>query len=71
MGTGILLSEGTYDVGMKTFTFVGDYAMARGVTSKIRETVKLDGKDHHAMAMWQHRGGEDVKTMEIAYTRKK
>ena len=71
MGTGILLSEGTYDAGTKTFTYVGDYQMAPGVTSKIRETVKLEDKDHYTMAMWEHRGGEDVKTMEIAYTRKK
>jgi hypothetical protein len=71
MGTGILLSEGTYDAGTKTFTYVGNYDMAPGVTSKVRETVKLDDKDHYTMAMWEHRGGEDVKTMEIAYTRKK
>ncbi|MFN2476277.1 MAG: DUF1579 domain-containing protein [Chthoniobacterales bacterium] len=71
MGTGILLSEGTYDPSTKTFAYVGNYDMAPGVTSKVRETVTLEDKDHYTMAMWEHRGGEDAKTMEIAYTRKK
>ena len=69
MGTGIMLSEGTYDPATKTFTFHATYDMAPGVQTKIRETLKLTDKDHHVMEWFEQRGGQEVKTMEIAYTR--
>jgi hypothetical protein len=71
MGTGIMLSEGTYDPATKTFTFHANYDMAPGVQTKIRETLKITDKDHHTMEWFEQRGGQEVKTMEIAYTRKK
>jgi hypothetical protein len=69
MGTGIMASEGTYDASTKTFTFHANYEMAPGVQSKIRETLKMTDKDHHTMEWFEQRGGQEVKTMEIAYTR--
>ena len=69
MGTGIMLSEGTYDPSTKTFTFHASYDMAPGVQTKIRETLKIADKDHHTMEWFEQRGGHEVKTMEIAYTR--
>ena len=69
MGTGIMLSEGTYDPSTKTFTFHANYDMAPGVQTKIRETLKITDKDHHIMEWFEQRGGQEVKTMEIAYTR--
>ena len=69
MGTGIMLSEGTYDPSTKTFTHHANYDMAPGVQTKIRETVKITDKDHHVMEWFEQRGGQEVKTMEIAYTR--
>ena len=69
MGTGIMLSEGTYDPATKTFTFHATYDMAPGVQTKIRETIKVIDKDHHVMEWFEQRGGQEVKTMEIAYTR--
>ena len=69
MSTGIMLSEGTYDPSTKTFTFHANYDMAPGVQTKIRETLKVTDKDHHTMAWFEQRGGQEVKTMEIAYTR--
>ncbi len=69
MGTGIMLSEGTYDPSTKTFTFHATYDMAPGVQTKIRETLKITDKDHHVMEWFEQRGGQEVKTMEIAYTR--
>ena len=71
MGTGIMMSEGTYDPGSKTFTFHADYDMAPGMKTKIRETLKVTDKDHHLMEWYEMRGGQEMKTMEIAYTRKK
>lgn len=71
MGTGIAISEGTYDAATKTFTYDGDYDIAPGVKRKVRETVKVIDKDHHVMEWFENRGGQEVKTMEISYTRKK
>ncbi|CAN5578228.1 hypothetical protein BH18VER1_BH18VER1_11030 [soil metagenome] len=69
MGTGIMISEGTYDPATKTFTYLGDYDMAPGMKTKIRETIKVTDKDHHLMEWFENRGGQEAKTMEIAYTR--
>ena len=71
LSTGIMLAEGTYDPATKTFTYHADYHMAPGVITKVRETVKITDKDHHVMEWFEERGGQEVKTMEIAYTRKK
>jgi hypothetical protein len=38
---------------------------------KVRETVKVEDKDHHIFDWYEDRGGQQVKTMEIKYTRKK
>ena len=71
MSTGIMLSEGAYDAASKTFTFHAHYDMAPGVQTKIRETLQITDKDHHVMTWYETRGGQEVKTMEISYTRKK
>ena len=69
MGTGIMLSEGTYDPATKTFTFHATYDIAPGVQTKVRETIRITDKDHHVMEWFEQRGGQELKTMEIAYTR--
>jgi uncharacterized protein DUF1579 len=71
MGTGIMFSEGTYDPATKTFNYTGEYEGIPGMKQKIRETVKITDKDHHLFEWYEDRGGQEVKTMEIAYTRKK
>jgi hypothetical protein len=70
MGTGIMNIEGTYDAGTKTFTFTAELEMMPGMKTKIRELIKIVDKDHHTMEWYEDRGGTEVKTMEIAYTRK-
>ncbi len=69
MATGIMMLEGTYDPATKTFTYLGNYDMAPGMKTKVREVIKVADKDHHTMEYFEDRGGSDVKTMEIAYTR--
>ena len=39
MGTGIMMSEGTYDPATKTFTYTTDEEMMPGMKTKIRELV--------------------------------
>jgi hypothetical protein len=71
MGTGIFMSQGTYDPATKTFTYTGEMEAIPGMKTKVRETVKVIDNDHHMFEWYEDRGGQEVKTLEIAYTRKK
>jgi hypothetical protein len=71
MGTGIMLSEGTYDPATKTITYTSEEDPVPGVKMKVRELVKLTDKDHHTFEFYEDHGGTEVKTMEIASTREK
>jgi hypothetical protein len=71
MGTGVMMSEGDYDPATKTFTYTGEIEAMPGMKQKIREVVKLTDKDHMDFEWYEDRGGKEVKTMEINYTRKK
>jgi hypothetical protein len=71
MGTGVMMSQGDYDPATKTFTYASEYEAIPGMKQKIREVIKIVDKDHHTFEWYEDRGGQEVKTMEIAYTRKK
>jgi Protein of unknown function (DUF1579) len=71
MGTGIMLSEGTYDPDTKTITYTSEEEPMPGMKMKVRELVKLTDKDHHTFEFYEDRGGTEVKTMEITSTREK
>ena len=71
MGTGILMSEGDYDPATKSLTYTGEYEAMPGMKTAIREVVKLTDKDHMSFEWYENRGGQEMKTMEISYTRKK
>ncbi len=71
MGTGIMMTEGTYDEASKSFTYTGQNEAMPGMVTKIRQVVKMTDKDHMMMEWFEERGGNYVKTMEIDYTRKK
>jgi hypothetical protein len=69
MGTGIQFSEGTYDPATKTFTFASEMEMMPGMKTAVREVLKVTDKDHMLLEWYETHGGEEKKTMEIAYTR--
>ena len=69
MGTGIQFSEGTYDPASKTFTFASEMEMMPGLKTPVREVLKVTDKDHMLMEWYETHGGQEKKTMEIAYTR--
>ncbi|MEO8439181.1 MAG: DUF1579 domain-containing protein [Spartobacteria bacterium] len=71
MGTGIMMSEGTYDPATKTFTYASEIEMMPGMKTKVREVIKIVDNDHHTFEWYEDRGGKEMKTMEINYTRKK
>jgi hypothetical protein len=69
MGTGIELSEGTYDPATKTFTFNLEMEPVPGMKSQVREVLKAADNNHMTLEWYENRGGEEKKTMEINYTR--
>jgi uncharacterized protein DUF1579 len=71
MGTGIFMSEGSYDAASKTFTYTGEMEMMPGMKTKVREVMKVVDADHHNFEYYEDRGTGEAKTMEINYTRKK
>ena len=71
MGTGIIMSEGAYDPATKAFTYNSEVEMVPGMKTKVREVLKIVDKDHQNFEWYETRGGNEVKTMEIAYTRAK
>jgi hypothetical protein len=71
MGTGIMMAEGDYDPASKTFNYTGELEVMPGMKQKIHEVVKLTDKDHMLFEWYENHGGQEAKTMEIDYTRKK
>lgn len=69
-GTGIMNLEGTYDPATKTLTYVADYEMMPGMKTKVREVIKVTDQNHRTLEWYEDRGGTEVKSMEITYTRK-
>jgi hypothetical protein len=70
MGTGIMNMEGTYDASAKTLTYAGEYEPMPGMKTKMREAIKITDKNHRTFEFYEDRGGKEVKTMEMTYTRK-
>lgn len=73
MGTGLMVAEGSYDAGTKTFKYTtqtpdvltGKYVPARSVE-------KIIDNDHWTMEMYgPDKSGKEFKTLEINYTRLK
>jgi hypothetical protein len=71
MGTGIMMSEGDYDPATKTFTYTSELEPVPGMKQTVREVLKLTDKDHMMFEWYENQGGQEKKTMEIAYTRAK
>jgi hypothetical protein len=69
MGTGIEFSEGAYDPATKTFTFASEIEMMPGMKTPVREVLKVTDKDHMLLEWYETQGGQEKKTMEIAYAR--
>jgi len=71
-GTGIMYLEGTYDDDSKTFTFKGtsvDPLSKKDVP--VTQITKIIDDDHQHMEMYMTENGQEFKTMEIDFVRKK
>jgi len=72
-GTGMMYMTGQYDPATKAISFNGDMddPAKPGVKIKVREVLRLVDANRHLMEWYEIRGGKNVKTMEIVYTRTK
>jgi hypothetical protein len=71
MGTGIEFSEGTYDPATKTFTYSMEMEPVPGMKTSVREVIKVTDSNHMMLEWYENQGGQEKKTMEISYTKKK
>jgi Protein of unknown function (DUF1579) len=69
MGTGIEFSEGTYDPATKTLTYTSEIEPMPGTKTPVREVIKIADNNHMSLEWYENHGGQEKKTMEIAYTR--
>lgn len=73
MGTALYTSAGELEPGTGVITLLGtaDDPMT-GKTKKTRATIKIDGPDKHTFTFFETPdGGQEMRTMEIVYTRVK
>lgn len=73
MGTGFMVSEGTYDAASKTFNFMGSAPdVMQGKYVKSRSVEKIIDTDHWVLEMFSTAAdGKEFKNMEIKYARAK
>ena len=70
MGTGIMNMEGTMDEATKTINMSGTTTdPMSGQPMAVRETYKIIDDKTHYMEMFETRGGKEMKTMEIKFTK--
>jgi Protein of unknown function (DUF1579) len=69
MGTGIEFSEGTYDPSTNSLTYTAEVEPVPGMKTAVREVIKIADKNHMSLEWYENQGGQEKKTMEIAYTR--
>jgi len=71
MGTAIMMSEGTYDPATKSFTYISEMEPLPGMKIPVREVLKVTDNNHMSFEWYENQGGQEKKTMEINYTKKK
>ena len=72
MGSGIMVMEGDYDSATKTLTMVGKMTdPMTGKDMKVKEIIVFISEDQHTFDMYMVMGEQEIKTMEIVYSRAK
>jgi len=71
MITGFMIGHGTYDAGKRTYTIHNEMSdpMHPGKAWPTREVLQVVDKDHLVQEMFETRGGKEVRTLRIEYTR--
>ena len=70
MGTGTTIAKGTYDEETKTITLHGSMVdPMTGKDTKYRQVLNIIDDNHHTFEMFVDHDGQEVKNMEVDYTR--
>ena len=70
-GTGTSISTGKYDKETNSIIYTGTvYDPMQGKDVTIKEIIKYIDKDHHTIEMYSVMDDQEVKTMQIEFTRK-
>jgi len=71
MITGFVIGHGSYDAGKRSYTIHNEMSdpMHPGKTTPMREVLQVVDKDHLVQEMFETRGGKEVRTLRIEYTR--
>ncbi len=70
MSTGVMLSEGQCDKNGTVFTYAGEMDMGPMGKQSYRMVLTILDKDTHTFEWFDLTGGQNLKTMEMVYTRK-
>ena len=70
MGTGMMMTEGTYDKSTNTVTYKGKMVMPGGQKADVKNVIKIIDKDNTIFEMYMDMGAGEMKSMEIKYKRK-
>lgn len=72
VGTGTTTLRGKWDEATRSITFTGTMVdPMNGQDMPVREVFTMKDNDHQLMEMYQTVGGQEMKMMEIKYTRAK
>jgi hypothetical protein len=73
MVTGIVVGQGEYDAGKRTYTMhnVMSDPMHPGQQTKMRETLQVVDADHLLQEMFAKHEGKEVRILRIEYTRER
>ncbi len=72
MGSGIMMTEGTYDDQSKSVISTGNMIdPMTGKNMNVKQVMTIDSPDKNTFLMYTIVDGKDIKTMEIVYTRAK
>ncbi|MFZ2323904.1 MAG: DUF1579 domain-containing protein [Ignavibacteriaceae bacterium] len=70
MGTGVMYLEGTYDKNSNTYNYSRETLDPMENKMKVREVITIIDKDHSKFEMFVNMGNDEMKSMEINYSRK-
>lgn len=70
MSTGIMVSEGSWNEGDKSYTWTGSYVDAlTGEEKTMRSVTKIVSADEHVIEFYDTEDGKEYKSMKLIYTR--
>ncbi len=73
MSTGLFQAPGAFDAATNTYTYRGEMPdpMKPGTTVKVRAVTRVTGPDSYLFEWYDTHEGQEMKSLEVSYTRRK